>query len=332
MHGLVSTGIGSLLICCVLAAPARAEESRDAWWPSEWGADDQLGAANRLGPDQVLAAVRLIERGAIYDMGRVFEDDMPLFSLTPHPRKYSLFTPGAPLYGPLGSNRLVWNEDFISGHLAQSGTQFDALAHMGTATGEATDPASVRYYNGFTHAEIGDGHGFKKLGVENVPPIFTRGVLVDLRGLRGRPLKLGEEIGVDELRAALERQGLDEDAIQPGDALFYNTGWGELWKVDNERFNAGTPGLSPEAGDWVVAKQVVVVGTDNWGVEAIPQPDGTLFAPNHQKFLVENGIYILENLDFSRLIEAEVWRFAFVFAPLPLRGATGSPARPFAIR
>jgi kynurenine formamidase len=47
---------------------------------------------------------------------------------------------------------------------------------------------------------------------------------------------------------------------------------------------------------------------------------------------VENGIYIMENLDFSKLIAAEVYEFAFVFGAIPMKGATGSPGRPFAIR
>ena len=34
------------------------------WWPSEWGADDQRGAANRLGADKVLAARDLIRTGS----------------------------------------------------------------------------------------------------------------------------------------------------------------------------------------------------------------------------------------------------------------------------
>jgi kynurenine formamidase len=77
---------------------------------------------------------------------------------------------------------------------------------------------------------------------------------------------------------------------------------------------------------------VLLVGTDNWGVEAIPGQDPKLFAPNHQKFLVEKGIYIMENMDFSALIKAGVYEFAFVFGPIPFKGATGSPGRPFAIR
>ncbi len=330
MHRSARAALALTLVC---ASPAAGEPETRPWWPSVWGADDQIGAANRLAPVKALEAAALITSGAVYDMGRVFEDGMPLFALTPHHRKYTLFTFGVPHLGPMGSNALLWNEDYISGHLAQSGSQFDALAHMATALGDPSDLSSIRYYNGLQHSEIGGDHGFSKLGVERVPPFFTPGLLLDLRGLRGRRLERSEEISVDDLRAALARQGLRESDLRAGDALFYHTGWGELWGVDNDAFNAGTPGLSPEAGDWVVERGVVLVGTDNWGVEAIPQPEGSpLFAPNHQKFLVEHGIYILENLDFSALIEAEVWRFAFSFAPLKLKGATGSPARPFAVR
>ena len=119
----------------------------------------------------------------------------------------------------------------------------------------------------------------------------------------------------------------------PGDALFYYTGWGTLWKTDNKKASIScVPGLTDKAGDWVVDKKVVLVGTDNWAVETIPGPDPALFAPNHQKFLVENGIYIMENIDFSALLQDQVYEFAFVFGAIPFKGATGSPARPFAIR
>jgi kynurenine formamidase len=302
------------------------------WWPSEWGAEDQLGALNRLTPAKVLEASQLIQQGIIYDMAHVFEEDMPLFDLTPGARKFTLSIPGAPTWGPLGENRLAWNEDYISGHLAQDGTQFDALAHMGTVLGEPGDLNAIHYYNGWSHAEIGGSRGFSKLGVEQTTPIFTRGILIDVATYKGRMLERSEEITVADLRGALDRQGLSEDDIRPGDALFYHTGWGSLWKTDNAKFNSGTPGLSIAAGDWVAAKKVVLVGSDNWAVEAIPNPDPKWFAPNHQKFLVENGIYIMENLDFSKLIAAQVYEFAFVFGAVPMKGATGSPGRPFAIR
>lgn len=303
----------------------------EKWWPSEWGADDQRGALNRLTPAKVMEAAALIRSGTIYDMSRVFEEDMPLFNLTPAARKYTIVVPGGPSWGPLGENRLTWSEDYICGHLSQNGTQIDSLAHMATVLGEPGDLNEIRYYNGISHAEIAGGRGFLKLGTEQISPIFTRGILIDIAGLKGRMLERGEEISVADIDAALQRQDMSQNDIRPGDALFYNTGWGTLWKKDNDKFNSGTPGLSIAAGDWVISEQVVLVGTDNWAVEAIPNPDPKWFAPNHQKFLVENGIFIMENLDFSALLEAEVYEFAFAFGAVPLKGATGSPGRPFAI-
>ena len=316
-----------------MATASYAEDgSVKPWWPSEWGADDQLGALNRLTPAKVLAAASLIKQGKIYDMGRVFEEDMPLFNLTPQARKYTLTVPGATSWGPLGDNRLAWNEDYIAGHITQNGTQFDSLSHMATVTGQPGDLNEVRYYNGHSHAEIGSGRGFSKLGVERVTPIFTRGILIDIAGLKGRMLECSEEVTLADLRAALARQGMAESAVQSGDALFYHTGWGALWKTDNDKFNSCVPGLTARAGDWVVEQQVILVGTDNWAVETIPGPDPARFAPNHQKFLVENGIYIMENIDFSSLLQDQVYEFAFVFGAIPFKGATGSPARPFALR
>jgi len=326
------TVVMACMAATVMPVNTGAGELPEQWWPSRWGAEDQLGAANHLDPAKVMAAVALIREGRVFDMTRVYEEDMPLFDLTPGHRKFTLSIPGAPSWGPLGENKLFWNEEYIAGHLGQDGTQFDALAHMGTQLGADGDLRRMRYYNGYSHADIGTGRGFTKLGIERVPPIFTRGILIDVAAYKGRMYERGEEVTLADIRGALARQGISEDAIRPGDALFYHTGWGRLWKVDNAKFNSGTPGLSPAAGDWAVAKDVLLVGSDNWAVEAIPSPDERVFAPNHQKFLVENGIYIMENLDFGPLIEAGVYEFAFVFGPLPLKGATGSPGRPFAIR
>jgi kynurenine formamidase len=330
-----NTRLCSLILSLVVAGIAGAAEpdyTRKPWWPSEWGPEDQRGALNRLTPAKVLEATRLITSGTIYDMTFVYEESMPLFSLTPFRRKYTLIVPGGPTYPATGDNKLFWNEDYISGHITQDGTQFDALCHMGTQVGGPGDNDQKRYYNGLTHSDVADGRGCRKLGVETVTPIFTRGILLDIAGYKGRMLERSEEISVEDIKGALAKQGLTEKDIRPGDALFYHTGWSSLWKVDNDKFNSGTPGLSPQAGDWVVSKKVVLVGTDNWAVEAIPGKDPRLFAPNHQKFLVENGIYIMENLDFSKLIAARVYEFAFVFGPVPFKGATGSPGRPFAIR
>lgn len=64
----------------------------------------------------------------------------------------------------------------------------------------------------------------------------------------------------------------------------------------------------------------------------IPNPDEKLAFPVHQVLLQENGIYNLENLDLGKLAGDRVYEFAFVLSPLRLKGATGSPANPIAVR
>ncbi|HLF29634.1 MAG TPA: hypothetical protein VI566_01250, partial [Xanthomonadales bacterium] len=97
-----------LLTPIQLYAQEPSQYARAQWWPSEWGKEDELGALNRLTPAKVLEAAQLIEQGVIYDMTHVFEEDMPLFDLTPGARKYTLSIPGAPSWGPLGENKLAW--------------------------------------------------------------------------------------------------------------------------------------------------------------------------------------------------------------------------------
>ena len=53
--------------------------------------------------------------------------------------------------------------------------------------------------------------------------------------------------------------------------------------------------------------------------------------PAHRVLLVEHGIHIIETLNLEELAYARVYEFAFVLAPLPLVGATGSPVRPLAV-
>ena len=141
--------IGMLVTALAISDSVNGDDTyeRKKWWPSVWGADDQLGAMNRLGPEKVLEAVALISQGIVYDMTRIVDEDMPLFELTPERRKYTLSIPGAPSWGPLGRNKLAWNEEYISGHLGQNGTQFDALSHMATMIGESGDLRNLRYYN-----------------------------------------------------------------------------------------------------------------------------------------------------------------------------------------
>jgi hypothetical protein len=92
----------------------------------------------------------------------------------------------------------------------------DGLGHIGMAF-KGEDRSEMRFYDGFTAAEISSAYGLKKLGMENVKSIVTTGQLFDVAGLKGRNLNLGEEITVADLEACLSRHKVSADAIKCGD-------------------------------------------------------------------------------------------------------------------
>ena len=282
---------------------------------SEWGIEDRRGAANRITPEEVLNAASLIKTGKVYQLGRVYESGMPVFGT----RHYSLRIPK--MSGPLGENKTTWFEEIFSGEIGQIGTQFDGLGHIGIGD---------HFYNGLDQHDFATAEGLTELGVENVGPIFTRGVLIDVAGYKGVEV-LGDsyEITRADLEGALEKQGVQ---ITPGDVVLIHTGWGKYWMVDNDRYSKTEPGIGMEAGKYLVEQKIVMACCDNWGIEVVPNPDESLAFPVHQLFIVKHGIYNLENIITEELAADKVYEFAFSFAPLRLKGASGSPGNPMAIR
>ena len=301
------------------------------FWPSRWGSLDQAGASNWITPRKVRQVAKMIRTGQILDIGRVYEAGIPAFGTRTYSFRILAPSPGAPTGGPLGANALIYHDDFLSTEIGQVGTQFDGLGHVGIQMGAPGDFSQMYYYNGWTQAEIGHPSGLRALGMEYVKPIFTRGVLIDVAGLYGGMLPGGYEITLSDVRQALARQGVSERRNSPGDAYFFNTGWGSLWMVDNAQFLASAPGIGLEVAGWLIAQDAVVAGADTWPLEVVPNPDPNLAFPVHQELIPKNGIFIHENLDFSTLLMQGVYEFVYNFAPIRFRGGTGSPGRPTAI-
>jgi kynurenine formamidase len=297
------------------ALTATATAQPDRWYPSPYGPADQRGAANRITPEKVLEARNLITRGTVYQLGRVYEAGMPLFGT----RHYSLRIPQT--YGPMGPNNMMYHDEIVSGEIGQVGTQFDGLGHIGIGD---------LFYNGHDRADFAKGDGLVDLGVEHVGALATRGVLIDVAAYKGVPmLDAGYEITRADVLGALEREKVE---VRAGDIVVFHTGWGSLWMKDNARFNAGAPGPGLEAAQYLIERGVVLVGSDTWSMEVIPNPNPELQFPVHQLLIPRNGVYIFENLLTEELARDRAYEFAFFFAPLRLKGATGSPGNPLAIR
>jgi kynurenine formamidase len=283
--------------------------------PSVWGADDERGAANLQSAESVLAAARLIRDGKTYELGKVLDGTIPM---SPG-RTFALNVQRTS--GPNGRNQQGGNEETVFTELGQMGTQFDGLAHQ---------QLGPYLYNCVEAEKVARRGGFTRLGVEKAGSFFARGVLLDIAALKGVDMLPDDYmITVADIEAAMARQNVE---VRKGDAVLIRTGWGRLWTVDNARFIKGEPGIGLEAAEFLVKRNVMIVGSDNWAVEVRPYPDRGLFLPVHGYLLNVNGVYLIENLDLEALARDKVNEFAFVVAPLKLRGGTGSSVAPIAVR
>jgi kynurenine formamidase len=283
--------------------------------PSKWGAGDQRGSANHMKPEAVLRAARLIRTGEVIELGHMLAADMPFFGT----RRFDVHTKRTFMNQP--SNRRGSNEELVVSEIGQVGTQLDGFAHQ-------TIENSM--YNCFKVDEASSRGGFTKLGIENVGALFTRGVLIDVAGLKGVDMLPDTyEITVQDLQGALQRQNV---TLQPGDAVIINTGWGRLWAKDNARYVKSCPGIGVAAADWLARQDPMLVGSDNWPVEVAPNPDPQISLPVHQILLVVNGIHLLENMKLEELTAKRVYEFAFIMQPLKIKGGSGSTVAPAAVR
>jgi kynurenine formamidase len=243
----------------------------------------------------------------------------------PGNRHFSLTIPGSPTNPPSGKNRIVSHDELVSGEIGQVGTQFDGLGHVGT---RLTD--DDYFYNGFKRSEFGTAYGLTKLGVENVGVFFTRGILIDVARLKGEGrLPIGYVITVDDITNCLKADGL---TITAGDIVLIRTGHSQLWMKDNAQYARGEPGIGMEAARFLADQRVSLIGADTWAIEVVPHQDPDRPFEVHQFDITRNGIYHLENLDLEQLAADKVHEFAFVFSPLRLKGASGSPGNPIAVR
>jgi kynurenine formamidase len=298
----------------------------EKWWPSKWGPDDERGANNYITPSVVMSALKIPKTGQIYRLTLPYTNHMPL----PWGRTYSLTIPGIPTGGPYGKQGIVWNDEFLVGEIAQVGTQFDGMGHIGLRDKEGV----YRWYNGrdFNRHSAENAHGLKHNGPEFLVPYVCRGILIDAAGLKGvKTMKEGEIVTVEDIEACIKKAGIGP--IKKGDAVLVNTGWIELWEGDPKVYNHGCPGVGIKGLKYLVEKEVSIVGADTWpALDAAPGEDPDYPFPAHSFLECVSGIGQLQNLDLRELAKDKVYEFLFVFAPVPLAGATGSPVSAFAVK
>jgi kynurenine formamidase len=289
--------------------------SKEAW--GRWGAEDERGALNHIGPDTVRRAAALVQSGQAISLAQ------PLSPRTPVPKhragvQHFMGRDGGDYAaGARRPGGFQFAEDTVVMPL-HIGTHIDALCHAW---------CDDCLYNGFPGRGTRSTTGALRCGVDKMLPIVTRGVLLDMVRLNGGPLAPRASIGRAQLIRAAEAASV---AIEPGDAVLIRTGWQESQAGASDVSFDEEPGIDVEAGLWLAEAGVAVVGADNFAIEAIPFPAGTVF-PVHQRLIRDFGIPLLEGLVLHLLAEHDRSQFLFVAAPLPIVGGTGSPLAPVAV-
>ena len=308
----------AFVLCCSVAllGSVGADGAQD-WTKSKWGPDDEIGAANYMKPELVIKAAQLVKTGETYALGIPVDSKTPAFP--PRGFKVTIVQPGQAGNAGLGPNNATYNDDMIDGWVGV-GSQLDGLGHLGV---------NHVYYNGNKVADFADPTGLKKLGVEKIPPMVTRGVLLDMAAYYGTDIvKEGTAFNVKEIEEAAKKQGVE---IRQGDVVLFHTGWLSLIGKDDKRFGGVEPGLGVEGAKYLAGKGVVAVGADTWGLEVLPFEGKTVFEV-HQILLAMNGTYILENMDTAELAKDKGYEFLFVLGQPRFKGGVQSMINPVAIR
>ena len=317
----------SVLSLLVPSTPASAEtDCKAVVAPSPFGPDDQTGATNRVTPAVTKAAAAEIQTGVVTSMAYNLVDGIPLFGSRFSKTVLTSFAvvPGA----EYGNNKLSYMEDT---YLSQShvGTHIDGLGHIGIQD---------CYYNQTPMGKYVTQNYLKRLGLENIKTFATRGVIVDAvkvfqaaGKLKANPacknpcLDAGTLITEADLQAGLKMYNA---TLREGDAVFINTGWGDLFQqypAQNATYNGGEPGISESAALWLASQKVVLVGADTWAVEVIPGEKEDIAFPVHKTLITDNGIHIIENVrtDLISDVAAKTGRATF-FLSMTVPKAVGT--------
>jgi len=304
-----------LMAVAGFSASAQAQED---WCKSKWGPNDEKGAANLLTPELAVEASKLVKTGKTYQLGVETNSKSPAYP--PRAFNITVIQPGQSGGASLGPTKTTYNDDIITGWVGV-GSQLDGLGHIGVDN---------VYYNCNKAGDFAAADGLKKLGLEKLPAFVTRGIVLDMTAVIGQnPVPAGTAFNKKEIDEALAKQNLQ---LRKGDVVLLHTGWQEMASKDAKAFMAGEPGLGKEGAQYLVSKDVVAVGADQWAVEVIPFEKGVGVFEVHQILLARNGVFILENMNTGPLVADKAWEFMFVLGHARITGAVQAIINPVAIR
>lgn len=306
-------------VCLVIAVVGGSAQQKPCATASKFDPEDQIGNLNYITPEKTLAAAKLVTKGKAYRLGIETNKDTPAYGTRTF--GITVLQPGQAGGTSLGASKTTYNDDIINGWVGV-GSQIDGLGHIGIDN---------LYFNCNKAADFAMADGLKKLGVQNVPAIATRGVLLDMAGyLNTEIVKEGTAFNRVEIEGAMKRQGIKE--IGKGDVVLFYTGWTKLLGKDNKRWVAAGPGPGRDGARYLASLGVAAVGTDTPNLEVLPFEKDAGIYEVHQILIALNGIHLLENMNTEEMVKDRAWEFLFTLGPARITGGVQAIINPIAIK
>jgi kynurenine formamidase len=316
-----AAGMAAAMAASAVVAAAAPEVGK-----SPWGAQDEIGRLNMMTPATQAAVLARVDARKVYDLATDYFIGMPSWQAAgdPHYQIWMTHTPhGTEIDDPVGvgkeQNRHVSYTGAAVSMYTHMGTHIDALNHFGL---------NGKIWNGFEAREHLGDRGWRKAGVEKLPPIVARGVLIDVAAAKGLDaLPPGYRVLAQDLAEALRKQQL---SLERGDVVLIRTGRMKVFEKAADYMD-NPPGLGIEGARYLMEAGVMSVGADNLSLETFPSEVEGDYVPLHTYLLAQQGATIIELAQLEELSRDRVYEFAFISASLKLRGADASPIRPLAI-
>ena len=288
---------------------------------SKWGEDDEVGAANLISNENTLKAIKLVKKGMSHGLGIVIEPGMPAFP--PRYTELQVVQPnqhfGRDTTTDFGYD-ITYNDDILQMWIG-TGPQLDGLGHIGD---------DDIFYNCQKGADFSFITGLTKFGIEKVPPLVGRGIVINMAKYYGiDSMEGGQGITREDIKNAAKQQNIK---FEDGDIILFHTGWTDAYlKSSPELWGSTIPGITNDAAVYLASLSPMAVGADTWGLGAVPPIEGDLVYYDHVTLIKENGIYILETMNTGKLAEDNVTEFLFVLGQPKLKGAVQMIINPVAL-
>lgn len=283
---------------------------------------DEIGAAKFLTPEITKQALALVKMGKIYPLGQILEAGIP--QLPHHPPFVRI-----PTSTPYQSQQR-WRERGAKNEPGPAAERLEINTHTGTHIDAIGHWSNYnRTYGGLDARENFTEKGLAHFGVEHLPPIVTRGILLDIAGLKEvEMLEGGTVITPHDLQTFLHRNGL---GLRRGDVALIRTGWSKLWARRDPGYCSSEPGPGHEASVWLADQDIVALGADTMAVDVDPPENPAYPRIGHQILLVERGVHLIENMNLEELARDRVYEFLFILLAPKLKGGSAFPVQPVAI-